>query len=102
MAGLLKPYVAEELVTRLKESCSVPIAMQSHATTGMSTTTCIKAAEAGIDMVDTSISSMSMTYGHSATESLVAILEDTERDTGLDLMPAYASKNLIIHQGIMY
>ena len=85
MAGLLKPYVAEALVTRLKEACSVPIAMQSHATTGMSTSTILKAVEAGIDMVDTAISSMSMTYGHSPTESVVAILEDTERSTGLDL-----------------
>jgi oxaloacetate decarboxylase alpha subunit len=85
MAGLLKPYVAFELVTRLKQSCAIPIAMQSHATTGMSTTTNVKAAEAGIDVVDTAISSMSMTYGHSATESVVAILQGTERDTGLDL-----------------
>ncbi|EGV16959.1 sodium-extruding oxaloacetate decarboxylase subunit alpha [Thiocapsa marina] len=85
MAGLLKPYVAETLVTRLKETCSVPIAMQSHATTGMSTGTILKAAEAGIDMVDTAISSMSMTYGHSPTESVVAILEDTDRSTGLNL-----------------
>jgi oxaloacetate decarboxylase alpha subunit len=85
MAGLLRPYVAFELVSRLKETCSVPIAMQSHATTGMSTVTNIKAAEAGIDMLDTAISSMSMTYGHSATESVVAILQDTDRDTGLDL-----------------
>ena len=85
MAGLLKPYVAFELVSRLKETCSVPIAMQSHATTGMSTVTNIKAAEAGIDMLDTAISSMSMTYGHSATESVVAILQGTDRDTGLDL-----------------
>ncbi|MET0050224.1 MAG: sodium-extruding oxaloacetate decarboxylase subunit alpha [Candidatus Thiodiazotropha sp.] len=85
MAGLLNPYVCYELVTRLKENVSIPIAMQSHATTGMSTTTNIKAAEAGIDMVDTSISSMSMTYGHSATESVVAILQGTERETGLDL-----------------
>ena len=85
MAGLLRPYVAFELVSRLKESCAVPIAMQSHATTGMSTVTNIKAAEAGIDMLDTAISSMSMTYGHSATESVVAILEGTDRDTGLDL-----------------
>ncbi len=85
MAGLLKPYTCFELVSRLKETVAVPIAMQSHATTGMSTTTNIKAAEAGIDMVDTAISSMSMTYGHSATESVVAILQDTERDTGLDL-----------------
>ncbi len=85
MAGLLKPYVAYELVSRLKENISIPIALQSHATTGMSTATNIKAAEAGIDMVDTSISSMSMTYGHSATESVVAILEETDRDTGLNL-----------------
>ncbi len=85
MAGLLKPYVAEELVSRLKEAVRVPIAMQSHATTGMSTVTNIKAAEAGIDMIDTAISSMSMTYAHSPTESIVAILEGTPRDTGLDL-----------------
>lgn len=85
MAGLLNPYICYELVTRLKEMVSVPIAMHSHATTGMSTTTNIKAAEAGIDMVDTSISSMSMTYGHSATESIVAIMQGTERDTGLSL-----------------
>ncbi|MBL3528236.1 MAG: sodium-extruding oxaloacetate decarboxylase subunit alpha [gamma proteobacterium endosymbiont of Lamellibrachia anaximandri] len=85
MAGLLRPYVAEELVTRLKSSCSIPIAMHSHATTGMSTATAVKVAEAGIDMLDTSISSMSMTYGHSATESVVAILDNTARDTGLNL-----------------
>lgn len=85
MAGLLRPYIAEEIVSRLKESVKVPIAMQSHATTGMSTATTIKAAEAGLDMVDASISSMSHTYGHSATESVVAILQNTVRDTGLDL-----------------
>lgn len=85
MAGLLNPYTCYELVTRLKQTVNVPVAMQSHATTGMSTTTNIKAAEAGIDMVDTSISSMSMTYGHSATESIVAIMQETDRDTGLSL-----------------
>lgn len=85
MAGLLKPYVAFELVKRLKEAVNIPIHMQCHATTGMSTATAVKAAEAGIDNIDTSISSMSLTYGHSPTEALVAILGDTERDTGLDL-----------------
>ncbi|VFM97692.1 MAG: oxaloacetate decarboxylase, alpha subunit [Candidatus Kentron sp. G] len=85
MAGLLKPYVAEELVARLKETCTVPIAMHCHATTGMSTSTIVKAAESGIDMVDTSISSMSMTYGHSPTESVAAIMEDTPRSTGLNI-----------------
>ena len=85
MAGLLKPYVAFELVSRLKASLDIPIHMQCHATTGMSTATYVKSIEAGIGNVDTSISSMSMTYGHSATESLVAILQENERATGLDI-----------------
>ncbi len=87
MAGLLKPYVAFELVSRLKETVSIPIAMQCHATTGMSTATIVKAAEAGLDMADAAISSMSMTTGHSAVESVVAIMDGTERSTGLDLEP---------------
>ncbi|NND46551.1 MAG: sodium-extruding oxaloacetate decarboxylase subunit alpha [Woeseiaceae bacterium] len=86
MAGLLRPYVAFELVSRLKEAVDIPIHMQCHATTGLSTATCVKAAEAGIDNIDTAVSSMSMTYGHSPTESLVAILEGTDRDTGLDIV----------------
>ncbi len=85
MAGLLSPYVAYDLVSELKKVVSIPIHMHCHATTGMSTATYVKAVEAGIDNVDTAISSMSMTYGHSPTESLVAILKDTERDTGLDI-----------------
>lgn len=85
MAGLLRPYIAFELVSRLKEAVKIPIHMQCHATTGLSTASCVKAAEAGIDNIDTAISSMSMTYGHSPTETLVAILEGTDRDTGLDL-----------------
>ena len=85
MAGLLRPYVAYELVSKLKDALAIPIHMQCHATTGMSTAACVKAAEAGIDNIDTSISSMSMTYGHSPTEALVAIFDGTERDTGLDL-----------------
>ena len=86
MAGLLRPYVAFELVSRLKESVDIPIHMQCHATTGLSTATCVKAVEAGIDNIDTSISSMSMTYGHSPTEALVAIFDGTDRSTGLDLV----------------
>ncbi|MEQ3635996.1 MAG: sodium-extruding oxaloacetate decarboxylase subunit alpha [Thalassolituus sp.] len=85
MAGLLRPAVAYELVTRLKAALNIPVHMQSHATTGLSTATALKAAEAGIDNVDTAISSMSMTYGHSPTESVVAMLEGTDRDTGLDI-----------------
>ena len=85
MAGLLRPYVAFDLVSRLKQAVDLPIHMQCHATSGLSTATCLKAIEAGIDNVDTAISSMSMTYGHSPTESIVAILQGTERDTGLDI-----------------
>lgn len=86
MAGLLRPYTAFELVSRLKQTLDIPVQMHCHATTGMSTATILKAVEAGIDNVDTAISSMSMTYGHSPTEAVVAILEDTERATGLDLI----------------
>jgi oxaloacetate decarboxylase alpha subunit len=85
MAGLLKPYVAYELVQSLKQTIDIPIHMQSHATTGLSTATIMKCVEAGIDNVDSAISSMSMTYGHSATESVVSIFEDTDRDTGLNI-----------------
>lgn len=85
MAGLLKPYDCEALISGLKETVKVPIAMQCHATTGLSTATYQKAIDAGIDMLDTAISSMSMTYGHTATETMVSIVEGTERDTGLSL-----------------
>lgn len=85
MAGILTPYVAFELVSRLKQTLSIPIHMQCHATAGLSSAAILKAAEAGIDNVDTAISSMSMTYGHSPTESIVAMFQNTPRDTGLDL-----------------
>lgn len=85
MAGILKPYVAFELASRLKQALDIPVHMHCHATAGLSTAAIVKAVEAGIDNVDTSISAMSMTYGHSPTESVVAIFQDTERDTGLNL-----------------
>lgn len=85
MSGILKPYVAFEMISRLKETISVPIHMQTHATAGLSTATNLKAIEAGIDNIDTSISSMSLTYGHSPTESIVSSLEETGRNTELDL-----------------
>ena len=85
MAGLLKPYVGLQLVTRLKEACNIPIHLHCHATTGMSTATIVKCVEAGVDNVDTAISSMSMTYGHSPTESIVEIFNGTRRQTGLDI-----------------
>jgi len=85
MSGLLKPYDAAELVSRLKETVSLPLALHCHATTGLSVATQMKAIDSGIDVVDTSISSMSMTYGHSPTETIAAIVEGTPRDSGLNI-----------------
>lgn len=85
MSGLLKPYEAEALISQIKASCAVPLALHCHATTGLSTATAIKAVEAGVDILDTAISSMSQTYGHTPTETVVAMLQATERDTQLNL-----------------
>ena len=85
MAGLLRPFDAYELVKNLKSTLSIPIHMQTHATTGMSTATNMKAIEAGIDNIDTSISSLSMTYGHTATETMLAIFENQQQEINLDL-----------------
>ena len=94
MAGLLKPYDAFDLVSNLKEKLSIPVHMQTHATTGMSTATNMKAIEAGIDNIDTSISSMSMTYGHSATETLAAIFQDEDVVIDLDTQALEEISNL--------
>ena len=85
MAGLLRPFDAYNLVKNLKETIEIPVHMQTHATTGMSAATNMKAIEAGIDNIDTSISSLSMTYGHSATETMLAIFENQDREIILDL-----------------
>jgi oxaloacetate decarboxylase alpha subunit len=85
MAGLLKPYDAWQLVTRLKAESKLPIHLHCHATTGFSVPTLVKAIEANIDNVDTAISSMSMTYGHSPTETINAIFEGLPGDPGLNL-----------------
>lgn len=85
MSGILTPYDAFDLVSRLKAQTDLEVQLHAHATSGLSDMTILKAVEAGIDRVDTAISSMSMTYGHTATESVVAALQGTDRDTGLDL-----------------
>ena len=85
MSGILTPYDAYDLVSRLKSQTQLEVQLQSHATSGLADMTLLKAIEAGIDRVDASISSMSMTYGHTATETVVAALQGQERDTGLNL-----------------
>jgi len=85
MAGLLKPYDAYDLVKTIKSKVDIPVQIHTHATTGMSVATLLKAAEAGADILDTVISSMSMGTSHSPTETVVEILRGTELDTGLDI-----------------
>lgn len=85
MSGLLKPYDAAELIGKLKETVSLPIALHCHATTGLSVATQMKAIDSDVDVIDTSISSMSMTYGHSPTETIASIVEGSERATGLNV-----------------
>lgn len=87
MAGLLKPYDAYNLVKAIKNKVDIPIEIHSHATTGMSVGTLIKAAEAGAEILDTAIASMSMGTSHSPTETIVEILKGTDMDTGLDIAP---------------
>ncbi|MBQ9779118.1 MAG: oxaloacetate decarboxylase subunit alpha [Clostridia bacterium] len=85
MAGLLKPFDAYDLVKALKESVKLPIQLHTHATAGLASMTLLKAIEAGVDVVDTAISPMSMGTSQPPTEPLVASLAGTEYDTGIDL-----------------
>ncbi|PZM35879.1 oxaloacetate decarboxylase subunit alpha [Salmonella enterica subsp. enterica serovar Derby] len=86
MSGILTPMAAFELVSEIKKRHDVRLHLHCHATTGMAEMALLKAIEAGVDGVDTAISSMSATYGHPATEALVATLAGTEHDTGLDIL----------------
>ncbi|MDE4027451.1 sodium-extruding oxaloacetate decarboxylase subunit alpha [Glaesserella parasuis] len=83
MSGILTPMAAYELVSEIKKCYDVQLHLHCHATTGMSEMALLKAIEAGVDGVDTAISSMSGTYGHPATEAIVATLQGTPYDTGL-------------------
>ncbi len=85
MAGLLAPYVTYRTVKRLKKHLSVPIHLHTHDTCGMGAMTCLKAVEAGVDIIDTVLSPFSEGTGQPPTESLVMTLKDTPHDTGLDL-----------------
>ena len=85
MAGLITPYAAYELVAALKKEVGLPVQLHTHYTSGMGTAVLLKAVEAGVDVIDTAISSMSLSTSQPPTETLVAILKGTEYDTGLDL-----------------
>ena len=85
MSGILNPMAAADLVREIKKRFDVELHLHCHSTTGMAEMALLKAVEAGVDGIDTAISSMSGTYGHPATESLVATLQGTEYDTGLNI-----------------
>ncbi len=85
MAGLLSPYVAHELVGRLKSEIKAPIHLHTHYTSGMAMATVLKAVEADVDIVDTAISALAMVTSQPPTETLVRVLQESPRDTGLDL-----------------
>lgn len=85
MAGLLKPYAAKKLITTLKQEIGIPIQLHTHDTSGNQVATCLLAAEAGVDVVDCAISSMSSLTSQPSLNAIVAALEGTERDTGMDL-----------------
>ncbi|HHT7396641.1 TPA: sodium-extruding oxaloacetate decarboxylase subunit alpha, partial [Klebsiella oxytoca] len=86
MSGILTPGAAFELVSEIKKRYDVRLHLHAHATTGMAEMALLKAIEAGVDGVDTAISSMSAAYGHPATEALAATLAGTKYDTGLDIL----------------
>ena len=84
MSGLLKPYVAEDLVKKLKSSVKIPIELHTHCTSGFGHATYLKAIEAGVDIIDTALAPFSSDTSQPCTETMVAMLEGEERDTGLD------------------
>ena len=86
MSGLLRPYAARELVSALKDVLNIPVHLHTHDTAGSGIATCLAAAEAGVDIVDLAISSMSGLTSQPSMNTLVAALEHTERDTGFDIM----------------
>lgn len=85
MAGLIKPYVAYDLVKALKSAVKIPIQLHSHYTSGMASMSQLKAIEAGVDVIDTALSPLALGTSHPATETMVSALQGTEYDTGLDM-----------------
>ncbi len=85
MAGLLTPYGTYDLVKALKETVKIPIQLHTHYTSGLASMAELKAIEAGVDIIDTAMSPLALGTSHAPTESMVAALQGTEYDTGLDL-----------------
>ena len=87
MAGLLRPNVGYELIKKLKKNLKIPIHLHTHSTTGLADATNLKAYEAGVDNIDTSISSFSNLYAHTATESFISMIyKDDENPFDMNLL----------------
>ncbi len=86
MAALLTPYKTESLVKAIKAAVDLPVQIHTHATSGLASMCLLKGIEAGADMIDTAISPLALGTSHAPTESMVAALQGTEYDTGLDLV----------------
>lgn len=85
MSGLLKPYAAKKLIKALKNEIGIPVHLHTHDTTGNGVATILMAAEAGVDIADTAVDSMSGLTSQAALNSVVAALENTDRDTGMNI-----------------
>ena len=86
MAALLTPYETEKLVKALKAAVKIPIQLHTHYTSGLASMCLLKGIEAGVDVIDTAMSPLALGTSHAPTESMVAALQGTEYDTGLDLV----------------
>lgn len=86
MAALLTPYETEKLVKALKSAVNIPIQLHTHYTSGLASMCLLKGIEAGVDVIDTAMSPLALGTSHAPTESMVAALQGTEYDTGLDLV----------------
>ncbi|MFC1860173.1 pyruvate carboxylase subunit B [Chloroflexota bacterium] len=85
MAGLLAPNDAYELIRALKQAVKIPVQLHTHYTSGMASMTCLKAIEAGVDIIDACLAPFALRSSHPAIEPIVVALQGTPRDTGLDL-----------------
>lgn len=85
MSGLLKPYVAEDLVKKLKAALDIPVELHTHCTSGFGHATYLKAIEAGVDVIDCALAPFSSDTSQPCTETMIRMLEGTERDTGIDV-----------------
>ena len=102
MAGLLSPFDAYDLVTALKAALKIPVELHTHYTSGMASMTCLKAVEAGVDIIDTCLAPYALRSSQPAIEPIVATLQGTERDTGLDLRELLKLDEYFEHVGPKY